>query len=148
MAYRHIRGGRKLHEFIQRARQAGGVKRIEVGFFESARYPDGTPVAAVAAWNEFGAANIPERPFFRIALAQAEDPIEQLIRDNINPRTLQVDEDLANKIGAYMQGEIQQSIVDLTSPANAPSTIQRKGSSNPLVDTSTMRTAVTYKVSK
>lgn len=148
MAYRHIRGGRALRDFIQRARQAGGVKRIEVGFFESARYPDGTPVAAVAAWNEFGAANIPERPFFRSALALAEDPIEQIIRDHIDPRTLQVDEALANQIGAYMQGEVQKSIVDLTSPANAPSTIARKGSSNPLVDTGTMRTAVTFKVSR
>ena len=28
--------------------------KLEVGFFESAKYPDGTPVAYVAAIQEFG----------------------------------------------------------------------------------------------
>ena len=140
-----VRGGRKLRNLLRRAGR-GGVERLQVGFFESARYPDGTPVAAVAAWNEFGAANIPERPFFRIALAGMRDPIEQIIRNEINPLKLVVDRQLADKIGAYAAGAVQESIADLTSPPNAPSTVARKGSSNPLIDTGQMRTAVTWRV--
>ena len=140
-----ITGGHRLRQFMQLAGR-GGVKRIELGFFETARYPDGTPVAAVAAWNEFGHHYAPERPFFRIALNQMQDPIKEIIKEEINRRNLVVDKPLADKIGAYAQGALQQSITDLTSPANAPSTIARKGSSNPLVDTSTMRTAATWKV--
>lgn len=35
-------------------------KSVEAGWFESATYPDGTPVAKVARWNEFGGTiNIP-----------------------------------------------------------------------------------------
>ena len=35
------------------ARKMGGGE-VAVGFMEGATYPDGTPVAAVAFWNEFG----------------------------------------------------------------------------------------------
>lgn len=49
------------------ARKMGGGK-VRIGFLEGAVYPDGTPVAAVAFWNEFGhEGNFPSppRPFFR-----------------------------------------------------------------------------------
>lgn len=38
---------------------------LEVGFFEDAWYPDGTPVAQVAAWQEYGTDVAPARPFMR-----------------------------------------------------------------------------------
>ena len=52
------------------------------------------------------------------------------------------------KIGIVAQGDIQHEIEVLDTPPNAQSTIDRKGSSNPLIDTGEMRQAVTYKVSK
>lgn len=47
------------------------IKRVEefdkvsgrVGWFESARYDDGKPVAQVAMWQEYGTSRIPPRPF-------------------------------------------------------------------------------------
>jgi hypothetical protein len=48
-----ITGGKKLEKLLKEAGK-GGVKAIDVGFFPSAKYPDGTPVAYVAAINEFG----------------------------------------------------------------------------------------------
>ena len=56
--YPNVRGGRRLATFLRKARAAKHVD-TDVGFFDSARYSDGTPVAAVAAWNEFGTRNIP-----------------------------------------------------------------------------------------
>lgn len=53
------------------AKKADGA-RVEVGFFETAKYSDGTSVAAVAASNEFGVPSqgIPSRPFFRNAISK------------------------------------------------------------------------------
>ena len=59
------RGGKKLQRLLREAGK-GGVSGVKGGFFSTAKYDDkrGTPVAAVAAWNEFGTETIPERPFF------------------------------------------------------------------------------------
>ena len=103
-------------------------------------------MAAVAAWNEFGTKNIPERPFFRQAIAQMEDGIANIIKAGINPKKGIVDERLADVLGAYAQGEIQDSITSLKEPPNNPATIARKGSDNPLVDTGFMRHSVTWQV--
>ena len=69
MARSRTKGGKKLDEFLRRAKTADGVDTVEIGFFSDAKYPDGTPVTNVAAYNEFGtngkdgAGAIPERPF-------------------------------------------------------------------------------------
>jgi hypothetical protein len=46
---------------------------LRAGFLENATYPDGTPVATVAAANEFGTRRIPARPFFRNMIAAKSD---------------------------------------------------------------------------
>jgi hypothetical protein len=54
------------------ATRMGGGK-VQVGFLEGATYPDGTPVAAVAFWDEFGhGGNFPSppRPYFRVMIAK------------------------------------------------------------------------------
>ena len=53
-------------------RKMGGGE-VSVGFMEGATYPDGTPVAAVAFWNEYGHGGhfpAPPRPFFRNMIAK------------------------------------------------------------------------------
>ena len=129
------------------------VSSVEIGFFATAKYPDGTPVAAVAAWNEFGTrrpngrVGTPSRPFFRNAIANAEDGLVDIARRHIDPVILEISKEAAGLMGAYMQGEIQREIVNLRTPPNAPITIERKkGKDNPLIDTGTLRTAVTWKV--
>ncbi|RKS87328.1 hypothetical protein DES39_0548 [Orbus hercynius] len=61
----------KLKAYKKQAEQLKG-KSLEVGFFEGSTYPDGTKVAEVAYWNEFGVPenNQPPRPFFRQAIAE------------------------------------------------------------------------------
>ena len=49
-------------------------------------------------------------------------------------------------MGELIKANIVQKIVSLRSPANAPSTIQGKGSSNPLIDTGRMRQSIDYEV--
>ena len=140
-------GGRKLEKFLKEAGR-GGVSGVAVGFFSDARYDDqkGTPVAAVAAWNEFGTKNIPERPFFRRAIAEMEDGIANIIKAGIDPQKMVMDKGLADRIGAYAQGAIEKSILDLKEPPNAPSTIAAKKSDNPLVNKGTMQSSVSWNV--
>ena len=170
------RGGKKLQKLLKEAGKSG-VTRVEVGFFSTAKYEDGTPVAAVAAWNEFGTGphtirakpgkvlafagsdgnlvfaksvehpGIPERPFFRRAIAEIESGLPKILKQGINPETMVVDQRLADLVGAYAQGQVQDSIILLRDPPNSPSTIRAKQSSNPLFDSGFMKASVTWRVS-
>ena len=150
-----VSGGQKLDKFLRQAGK-GSVKGVSVGFFDTARYPDGTPVATVAMWNEFGtrsadgSVHTPERPFFRNALQKSKRKISRLIADEVDPKKMIVSRETAERVGALVQGEIQKEIVSLRSPPNAPSTIRQKKSSNPLIGgaptSGTMRLAVTWNV--
>ena len=144
-----VTGGRKLKEFLRKARSAQArSKTVAVGFFSTAKYPDGTPVAAVAAWQEFGvpANNIPERPFFRRSLEDAEEVIMPVLIDGIDPKDMAMNRVTAGKVGLAMQSHIQREITTLIEPPNKPYTVLRKGSSSPLVDTGFMRQSVSHVV--
>ena len=139
-------GGKKLQEVFKNAGN-GGIKHVDVGFFSSARYPNGIPVAAVAAWNEFGTKKIEERPFFRIANAENELNLIRIITTQVDPLTMVITKRIGGLLGVSQQGAVQKSMVDLREPENAESTIARKkGKTNPLIDTGRMNRSVTYKV--
>lgn len=153
------RGGQRLRATLRQGATASGIRGVSVGFFSTAKYPDGTPVAAVAAWNEFGTKRIPERPFFRQALGIVRDEVRGLIRAGVDGRTLAVRPNLGATVGAVVQGAIQQRIVDLDQPPSSRQTIRAKqakrrpgsgntrwGASNPLIDTGKMRTSVAWQI--
>lgn len=52
------------------------------------------------------------------------------------------------RVGLWAQGSIQQRISDGIPPPNAESTIRRKGSSTPLIDTGQLRTSIKYRVKR
>ena len=119
---------------------------VDVGFLEGATYPDGTPVASVAYWDEYGASG-PPRPFFRGMIA-SESPswgtkVAHLAQatHNDGPKVLAL-------MGEDIEGALKQSITSFTDPPNAPSTIKRKGFNKPLIDTSHMVNSTGYKVEK
>lgn len=146
-----VTGGDRARRFFRNAGK-GGAHRVRVGFFSKARYPDGTPVASVALWNEFGTRrdgeeHTPERPFFRQAIRQMETDIPEILRNGIDPEKGVLDRRLANRIGAHAQALIERQIQTLAKPENAESTIARKGSGKkPLIDTSLMLQSVTFQV--
>ena len=143
-----IKGGKKFRRFVQRARQAKGrsVSHVDVGFFNDAKYPDGTSVSWVAATHEFGY-GVPERPFFRRAIKGAKEALLPVLIKSINPKTMVFDEMAAGTLGAVMAGRIQVSITTLREPPNSPATIKAKGGkANPLIDTGFMRQSVTWRV--
>ena len=141
-----LSGGAKLDAALKKmATQVSKAASVEVGFPGGATYPDGTSVALVAALNEFGSKNTPPRPFFRQMIAakssQWPETIATLLKAN--------DFDAAKTLGLTGQGiadQLQQSIVDFTSPPLAPSTIAKKGNDKVLVDTGQMLQSVTFVV--
>lgn len=142
-------GGQKLKAFVAGAQKKLPFKDIDVGFFAEARYTDGTPIAAIAFFNEFGTKNIPERPFFRNANEGIKKPLIALLKRQFKPEDNQlVTLKTAGLAGVLHVNTIQKSITDMRDPPNAPSTIRQKGSSNPLIDTGEMRRSVTYKVNE
>lgn len=119
-------------------------KKLKVGIFESAKYDDGTPVAQVAFWQEFGTAKIPMRPFLRNAIAKntrkwSDSVKTAIISSNDSEKALKV-------LGEIMRGDIVLSLTNLNTPPNAPSTIKQKGSSNPLIDTGLLRSSISWEL--
>ena len=203
-----LTGGDKLMaalaEIDARLGNAGTGPSVRVGFLSDAFYPDGTSVAAVAAWNEFGSTinraagkvtvfrkvaaagthflrngrfvkqreanfssthahgaytiTIPPRPFFRNMIKEKAkswpDEIAKLLKANKfdAAKTLK-------GMGDLIKGQLQSSIIALTSPPLAASTIRAKsrgrvtkiagvlGPAKPLIWTGEMLRRVDYEVS-
>lgn len=119
-------------------------KKLKVGIFESAKYDDGTPVAQVAFWQEFGTAKIPMRPFMRNAITKntrkwGDSVKTALMGTNDSEKALKM-------LGEIMRGDIVLSLTNLNTPPNAPSTIKQKGSSNPLIDTGLLRSSISWEL--
>ena len=113
MATGRIKGGKKLDAFIKNAKAAKGVESVEVGFYATDRYPNGQPVTEVAAFQEFGTKNMPERPFFRQSIGSMEGRVIGVLKSEINPRTMVVTRSTAGHVGEVAQDEIQKSVLRL-----------------------------------
>lgn len=95
------------------ARKMGGGE-VSVGFMEGATYPDGTPVAAVAFWNEFGHGGpfpSPPRPFFRNMIAK-ESPNWPKTMAALAKATNYDGPKFLAMMGEDIKGALQQSIND------------------------------------
>ena len=155
-------GGDKLATLLHGIRnKAGKEVAVEVGFFESAKYPDGTSVPYVAAIHEFGAPQrkIPSRPFFRNAIPDIIKAVKTIVRAEIDPETMEVDDTTMRRVGLKVAAIVKQSIVDIDTPPHAPSTIaarkrqpkmkrraNRKFSMHSvLIDTAKLRNSVTWR---
>lgn len=91
---------------------------------------------------------IPERSFFRSGMRDkgsgAAKKYTKLIAEVIKG-TISVEQFL-NGLGLEVTTVIKEYARDLSSPKNSGFTVERKGSSNPLVDTGNMIGAINYKV--
>lgn len=91
----------------------------------------------VAVVNEFGSKDgrVPERSFIRTTDVDKRDDVYAYLKrkrlDVVSGR--ETARQVLGEVGAKMKGFIQQKIIAIRTPPNAPSTIARKGSSNPLI---------------
>lgn len=86
---------------------------------------------------------IPERAFLRPGVELAVPNITKAVI-----KFLPIDgiEKTLGKVGQIAQASVQNYMVDLKTPPNAPSTIAKKKSSNPLIDTGALVGSITYAV--
>ena len=123
---------------------------VQVGFQAGEKtYEDGTDLVDVAAYNEYGTSDTPARPFMKQSFENHEDELQKAC-DRVN-QTLNrggtADAGL-KELGVFVKGLVQDEIVDGGFEPNAPSTIKKKGSDQPLIDTGTMRQSVNYVIKK
>lgn len=124
-----------------------GEREVAVGFMSGATYPDGTPVAAVAFWNEYGGGERPARPFFRRMISQ-ESPGWAVKMGKLARTTNYDGGRVLALMGEDIKGALQQSINDFQSPPLASSTVKAKGFAKPLIDTAVMINSITYEVTE
>lgn len=140
-------GNGKLIAKLKKIGNGGKKTKLTAGFYKGAKYEDGTPVAQVAAWNNFGTIEnggftLP-RPFFNDAIDQNMDKWAE----NYGKALKRTDYDVERSsklVGEEMRADIVDSINDWTEPPNAESTIAQKGRDAPLKDTYHMMRIVGY----
>lgn len=148
MAAVTFKGGDALMARLKEiADKAGNGGTLRAGFLENATYPDGTPVALVAAVNEFGRPeqNQPPRSFFRTMIAEKQKGWPRALGALAKSNDYDIDKTLG-QMGEGIKGQLQESIRQLDSPPLAPVTVARKGFDKPLVDTGHMMNSVDYEV--
>lgn len=124
-------------------------QRVLVGVPEgSGSYEDGLTIATVAAVNNFGSADgrIPARPFLQPPIEDGA-PMYRRLAEVMLPRVLSGEMEmrtLLEQMGNLAEGHVKQYITDLRTPPNAQSTIDKKGSDNPLIDTGFLRQSIRY----
>ncbi len=116
----------------------------------------GEEMVVIASTHEFGTAEagknhnieIPARPFIRSTVDERQDVYKVAatrIWQKIMDQELTPFEGLS-LMGQMVEMDIRRKIVTLREPINAPSTIARKGSDNPLIDTGAMVNSIRYAV--
>jgi hypothetical protein len=143
-----IRGGRKFEAALAAlADKVAKPATLRVGWLENSRYPDGTPTALAAAMTEYGnpSRGQPPRPAFRNMIAEKHgewpSAIAGLLRDN------DFDAKKALELaGTAIAGQLRESIATITSPPLAPSTIKRKGSDKPWIESGHALNSVDFEV--
>lgn len=141
-----ITGGARLDAALRNiGDKIGRAREVRVGFLESATYPDGTPVATVAALNNFGATNIPARPFFTDMIAGKSPDWADRFARVLKLCDYDTDAALA-RMGDGIAGQLRRSIIETNNPPLSPVTIARKGFDTPLIDTGHMLASVDKEV--
>lgn len=110
-------------------------KKVIAGVFTDS---NGSELIKKAYYNEFGTSKIPKRSFLR------QNNIKKKVDVQI---LLDINRSLAfsfGKIGLQMSSIIKERIRNIRTPVNAPSTIAKKGSSNPLIDTGELINSIDF----
>jgi len=146
-----------LKVIMKNAKSSGIKIGILSGTGEHPNSTSGQTLAEIAWWNEFGTSvksgrsggeiiTIPERPFLRSTMKENKNLYFRLMKSLIQKMLLlEIKIDRAEKIlGTKVQSDIRKKITSLKMPPNAPSTVEKKGSSNPLIDTGALRQHINW----
>lgn len=114
----------KLHDLKKRMKSLEEYS-AQAGWFESARYDDGVPVAQVAIYNEYGTSRIPPRPFMRPTVESKKGEwarttgkvVSQVLRGKMSA------EQGMTLVAQKAAGDIRQTITQVFEPELSPVTV-------------------------
>ena len=131
---------KQLIEQIKATSEKAAYVGFPAEFNEDVEGSDGFNLASLGAVLEFGNEHIPSRPFLRQTLSENQEKYTALFV-KLFESGVSI-EQIYEQIALIAQGDVQQNIVNGNWTANAPSTIKRKKSSKPLIDTGKLRQSV------
>lgn len=137
-------GYRAALNTLSRAETTVGIHSSE----GSEEHSDGLTVLALGAIHEFGQ-GVPERSFIRTWYDARRDEMVKALRDQLKVSVLRQEplERALDRFALLAQADCQKWISDgNVKPPLADSTIRRKGSSKPLIDTGVLRSSILGKV--
>jgi len=144
-----------IKNLIKRAQEIS-KKRVAVGFprgrlnsphYEGDGNKPGPSIIDVAIINNFGL-GVPRRDFMTPATEKWKEFCEETanaFKEDIISGKINID-DVLNVMGQKGADIISDEIIALKEPPNSPVTIERKKSSNPLVDTGDMSKATMHEI--
>jgi hypothetical protein len=142
-------GGRGLDDLARRLRAAAG-KRALVGVPSGASEADDASMALVGATVEFGRPDVgqPERPFLRGGIRDAIPQVRAVAQHDL---ALVAEGHMSvgtvlDRLGAVGAGSVKTYMAGDHFAPNAPSTIAKKGSSQPTIDSAALRGSITHVV--
>ncbi len=142
------RGAARLLRTLGAAQAAEALEVGVLGDLADASSEEGLTVGQVAEWMEFGTPTIPPRSWLRAYVDENEAEINR--RVGIEMRAViagaRSRRQALERVGVWIVGQIQERIARGIDPANAPSTIARKGSSTPLIDTGQLRSSIASRI--
>lgn len=125
---------------------------VRIGVFaaKDLRLGDGPTNVEIAAINEFGGGDTPERSFLR-RTADAKNAAWGVLLEKILKKGVASKLDIHSgleALGMRAAADVRATITRGSGvpPPNAPSTIARKGSSRPLIDSTQMLNSITHVV--
>ena len=125
-----------FEDFLTAIRGIKG-KRVVVGVFDE-------KVAEYALINEFGTERIPQRSFLRSTMDENQNAV---ITEYVKAYNETQDFDLAmESAGEFLKNKVIAKITSGEFPPNAPATIKKKGTNQPLIDTGTLINSIDYVV--
>lgn len=142
---------------VNRSKIEANLRALESGFVKVG-FPSGGPVsseginvAQKAAFNEYGSAenDVPPRPFMKQAMEIHSKKLRWLSAGLVSrvQRLIMTPRQALGILGETHAGNIRSTIqTDGHFAGNAQSTILAKGDDKPLIETSQMMNAITYKV--
>jgi hypothetical protein len=122
-------GGDKIASKLKEiADKLGASKKVRIGFLENATYPNGTPVAMIAAIQDGGAPKrgIPPRPFFRNMVKDESPSWSGKIKRGLKANHYDVEKTLA-QLGEDVKGALRESIIKTNDPPLSPVTVMLRG---------------------
>jgi len=118
-----LSGGDKLTaKLAELSKNITKASEVRVGFLEGSTEADGTSVATIGAWQEFGTKTIPQRPYFRTMIAEHSGEWGDVLAKVLAHNGMDA-ENALEQMGVYIGDQLQESIIDTMEPPLSPITL-------------------------